>query len=435
MGAVDRGADASDRTLATTLKGEQTAGNSQDLRPGAVMVLEQRSAIRRPRGAIFALGLAVALTGCAAPQIDAPFGGLESLTAAGASSSAPDDPARLFIIHGITKQDNDYADALVQGLASRLGLPEIKWDDRPYAVRGAIAFDDAVADINLRTYHLSDGRRERLRVSALNWSPLTESIKQHQFASDDRISRALINADIKVDVINDGLSDAVLYEGKYGTVMRRGVMIGLCAFLDGAFVNDSCAPGVASRAEVALISESLGSYMLFDAIEALNAGRRDSPAGRPLFMRLRQFYMFANQLPLLELADLSARLGAPHSAQREAGTAKLDAFLERLREAHATMRPAARSAAPGAVSGAPAPPPLQIVAFTDPNDLLSYEISRANLAENGAAPTTYSASNVLYPVAISYFGVFANPLTAHTGYSSNPEVLDLVICGASGCAK
>jgi hypothetical protein len=91
----------------------------------------------------------------------------------------------------------------------------------------------------------------------------------------------------------------------------------------------------------------------------------------------------------------------------------------------------ALAVAPEAVSS----PPLEIVAFTDPNDLLSYKISRATLAEAGATPASYSASNVLYPVAPSYFGVFADPLTAHTGYSSNAEVLDLVICGAVGCRK
>jgi hypothetical protein len=399
------------------------------------MVLDQRGARRRSYGAVIALWVTAALAGCTAPQIDSPFGGLQSLTAAQASSPAPDDPARLFIIHGMTAQSNDYADALVRGLAERLGLPEFKFHDKPYAVHGAIAFDGAIANINLRTYNLSDGQRDRLRVSALNWSPLTESIKQHQFAADDQIPRALINGDIKVKVLNDGLSDAVLYEGKYQTVMRRGVMIGLCAFLDGELVNDSCAPNVASHSEVALISESLGSYMLLDAIEALNAGRPNSPAGQPLFTRLRRFYMFANQVPLLELADLNPRVGAAHLALSEAGTSKLDAFLELVRKAHATMRPAARMTASGGMSGTPMPPPLQIVAFTDPNDLLSYEINRADLAEAGAAPSAYSASNVLYPVATSYFGLFANPLTAHTGYATDAEVLDLVVCGAAGCGK
>ena len=370
-------------------------------------------------GALCAIALAAGLFGCATPQIEGSFAGLQSLTAA----DAPGDPARLFIIHGMTAQTDDYADALVQGLETRLGLSDKGATpiDQPYPVAGAIAYDGADPFVNVRTYRLYDGGQERLRISALNWSRLTESIKQHQFRRDDAIERALINGDIKVHVVNDGVGDAALYLGTYQPVMRRGVMIGLCAFLDGTFQSDRCtATTTRSSAPVALISESLGSYMLLDAIEALDT-KPNSAAGRPLFLRMRDFYMFANQVPLLELADLrppAAR--AALATEAPAGSAKFEAFLARIRKMHAAK-------APGA--------PLQIVAFTDPNDLLSYRISRYNLFENGAAPSSYHAANVLYPVAPAYFGLFADPLKAHTGYSSDAGVLDLVTCGTTGCAK
>ena len=142
----------------------------------------------------------------------------------------------------MTTTQDDYADGLVRGLASRLGLPGFQFDDDHRAVPGAVSFGGESADINLRVYHLSDGGGERMRVTALNWSPLTASVKQHQFASDNALPRATINGLIKTGVINDGLGDATLYLGSYQTVMRRGVMMGLCAFLDGAFVNDRCIP-------------------------------------------------------------------------------------------------------------------------------------------------------------------------------------------------
>jgi hypothetical protein len=75
------------------------------------------------------------------------------------------------------------------------------------------------------------------------------------------------------------------------------------------------------------------------------------------------------------------------------------------------------------------------VAFTDPNDLLSYELRRENYREADADPHAFRTTNVLYPNTPDWFGLFANPLPAHTGYSSNPEVLDLVVCGAAGCGK
>ena len=390
------------------------------------MIWTGRARRRRVAWAAFALGAAA--YGCASPQIDHPFDGLNALAPA---SSPQSDPARLFVVHGMTTTQDDYADGLVRGLASRLGLPGFQFDDDHRAVPGAVSFGGESADINLRVYHLSDGGGERMRVTALNWSPLTASVKQHQFASDNALPRAAINGLIKTGVINDGLGDATLYLGSYQTVMRRGVMMGLCAFLDGAFVNDRCIPTATAHGPVALISESLGSYMLFDAIEGLNRGHADLPAGEPLFSRLRLFYMFANQIPLLELAELKPRPGAPAAAP-SIESAKLNAFLDRVRRWRETR--AARP--PTGVGPEAAPPePLEIVAFTDPNDLLSYELSRRNYRLAGEDPHAFETSNVLYPNATAWLGLFADPLTAHTGYSDDPEVLDLVACGAGGCGR
>jgi hypothetical protein len=380
-----------------------------------------------------ALALASIAAGCAAPQIDHPFDGLKAL----ASLNEPQgDPIRLFIVHGMTTTQNDYADGLVSGLGGRLGLSRIEYHDEPHSVPGAVSFGGESADINLRVYHLSNDGEERLKVTALNWSPLTASVKQHQFGSDNALPRAAINGLIKTGVINDGLGDATLYLGSYQAVMRRGVMIGLCAFLEGELVNDHCIPTAAAHGPVALISESLGSYMLFDAIEALNRADANSPAGEPLFSRLRQFYMFANQIPLLELAELRPRPGAPTAAP-SLESAKLSAFLDRVRRWRGARFRAPRRSEGAAPEIAPpeTPPPLEIVAFTDPNDLLSYELNRRNYRGEGADPHAFETSNVLYPNATAWLGLFADPLTAHTGYSSDPEVLDLVACGAAGCVK
>ena len=160
---------------------------------------------------------------------------------------------------------------------------------------------------------------------------------------------------------------------------------------------------------MALISESLGSYMLFDAIEGLNRGRVNSPAGEPLFSRLRLFYMFANQIPLLELAELKPRPGAPgsrsvhrkHQAQR----------VPRSRAPLAGDRAAARPPTGVGPEAAPPETPLEIVAFTDPNDLLSYELSRRNYRLAGEDPHAFETSNVLYPNATAWLGLFADPLS------------------------
>ena len=43
--------------------------------------------------------------------------------------------------------------------------------------------------------------------------------------------------------------------------------------------------------------------------------------------------------------------------------------------------------------------PLQIVASTNPNDLLSYQLRLADLPPDGSTPPAYQPANVLYPNA------------------------------------
>jgi hypothetical protein len=264
---------------------------------------------------------------------------------------------------------------------------------------------------------------ERVRVAALNWSPLTEGIKLQQFQADGQVSRAVINDEIKTKLVDDGLSDAVLYLGKYKRVMSDGVMIGLCSFLDGWMVGKRCVPRRQSQSDVVLVSESLGSMMLLDAIDRLK--RQGDRSGEPqLIQRMRRFYMFANQLPLLELRS--------KGGQTKERT-QFQLFLDEVQAVHA--RALQLNTADRALGAAPTtpPPPLQVVAFTDPNDLLSYDLGPKNLDPSGRPELGYSLSNVLYPVAQSWFGLFANPIKAHTGYATDPEVLRLVTCGAAGC--
>ncbi len=355
------------------------------------------------------------LAGCAAPIISHDFPGIDSLPLQTATPNPASDPARLFVIHGMTNHDPNYSDKLVEALAARLGLVEVEPTNKLIPVPGAVIVDGKPAAINLRAYALSANGAERLRVTALTWSPLTAPLKHKQFSTDDELPRVPINGAIKRDVIDDGLCDAVLYVGSYGEVMRRAVKMALCEFLDGRFANDDCAAPASSRTPVAFIAESLGSSMLFDGIEAL----RKTPARQSMLERTQLLFMFANQLPLLQLSDVKPT-SATFQAQASLApvASKLDRFLR--------SRMAARQAVVGGAPAAQAP--IEVVAFTDPSDLLSYPLEHDN------APND-QVINVIYPVATRWLGLFANPLKAHTGYDSDAKVLSLVVCGSAGCAN
>jgi hypothetical protein len=72
--------------------------------------------------------------------------------------------------------------------------------------------------------------------------------------------------------------------------------------------------------------------------------------------------------------------------------------------------------------------PLSLVAFSDPNDLLSYRIRPDDTAVVG---TGTAVVNVITSNADAYFDYVENPYPAHTGYNRNTDALRLPLGGSS----
>lgn len=74
----------------------------------------------------------------------------------------------------------------------------------------------------------------------------------------------------------------------------------------------------------------------------------------------------------------------------------------------------------------------RLVAFSDPNDLLSYAIPQSFLEEHIDSRLCPSLTNVILNVAkvnTLLGGEFANPLTAHTEYDADATVVNLISYG------
>jgi hypothetical protein len=70
---------------------------------------------------------------------------------------------------------------------------------------------------------------------------------------------------------------------------------------------------------------------------------------------------------------------------------------------------------------------ISIVAFTDPNDLLSYLIPPKDQAILGTGATLV---NVITSNACALFGFVENLLPAHAAYNQSPDVLKLLFAGS-----
>lgn len=337
---------------------------------------------------LFPILLACAmLVGCSSmpyrpAQADGAFPGLVDFVA-----TAPGRSVDVLLVHGMCTHDVRWADATVAQLGGALKAQTIS------ASRTAAADGIEIAE---RTIALRQGE---LRVKALIWSPLTSPLKrQLDYDRSDRLPlvRAKLNARAKDLLMNDCLPDALIYQG----VSRDAIQQRMAQAIQRATA------GAAPDAPLLVLSSSLGSKILFDTL------LRMAREAQPTIERLAYLVMAANQIPLLALADQQA-VGAAGALAAPVPDS-LQALL-RKRRAPASPRSAQQ---------------LTLVAFSDPNDLLTYTLERERYAGLGV-----NVVNVLVSNAPTWFGLVERPDRAHAHYLFNPDVARMAACGQPRSAR
>ena len=265
---------------------------------------------------------------------------------------------------------------------------------------------------------------------------------------------------LKSEIMEWGLSDAVIATSQYRTVLRQAVREALQITSRDAIAaappalaaaGTSSAGGSSAipdnyRYRFVFITESLGSYVISDALDslvtptpvpAISASIGDANAsGYAEQMRAAKFaicgatqvHMLANQLALLRLSELSvAAAGTPVAANAETGADTVGGASSATSHAHffrGCQGGAWKASHPqnGVAYGA-----WQVVAYHDPNDLLSYYTSDKPGAIGAANIETTNVVVPYAPVWIPF--VLGNPITAHTGQAKVPAIMDLLACG------
>lgn len=334
----------------------------------------------------------------------AAFPGIATVVAAGAGR-----PVDVLLVHGMCTRDAAWAEDRIDRIAGAVAAhaPDIP-AARPDA--GGIRVIE-------QTRQLAGGT---VRFHALLWSPLTAPLKRQldydrtgtptDCAADAtcRPARALVNGMVKDRLLDDCLSDVIIYEGMAGAAIRARMVEAVMRVLDSQPEAD---------VPLVVVAESLGSKMLFDALNAMLDSPRPAlrDAGRRAARRLGLLFMAGNQLPLLGLG--AQPLDDARAASSPAGDA-LQRFLDLRRRADERA---------GAIGR------LTVVALSDPNDLLSYQLLPARYAERNVA-----VADVLVSNAPAWFGLIENPVTAHLGYLEHDGVGTLIACGfptMTGCRR
>jgi hypothetical protein len=274
-------------------------------------------------------------------------------------------------------------------------------------------------------------KAQTLSVTFILWSPMTAvwktQLPEDSPGADPERSfpyrRASLNNTLKTQLMNDCLADAVVYSGVNGDAIRTQMQQVVCASLGGKWTAGKPCDFAGSPLPrpLAIVTESLGSKFLFDAVRAIWANASEgSDQQAALAERLATIdvvYLLANQLPILDTAGTvpgTTQGRLPLTAPAADGTSapsSLGEFLGILKQARSK------------VSRTSVPPPT-VVAFTDPNDLLSYR-----LLPNMVGTPTATLINVMVSNDVTYFNWLEDPLTAHCGYAWNPNVISLVALG------
>jgi hypothetical protein len=359
-----------------------------------------------------------------------PFPGIQPFLAAQdalppiAEDNAERPEVKVLYVHGIGTHAPGHGTALRQNLATSLGL-EIR---APRAKRIVIANRDYpdrdLGEINIT--RLTDTERRRdLLFYELTWSPITQPDKEilaFDKEQDYVLRRAAVNQAMRT-FVNDIAPDPLAYSGEKRGPILASVVQGICWMTSRSWGElpeltenlacDADLPGIGSRVDLddfVVITHSLGSRATLDAMQALtNLPVTEDPRLRQIAENFRdreiQVFMLSNQLPLLE---------AGREGQQVTG--QIDAYC-----GPAPERPGRFFAE------------TQIIAFSDPNDVMSYpvpDLFAERFIESRLCPSVTNVTINVAPVnSLLGIGEVANPLGAHTGYGADERVAALMAQG------
>jgi hypothetical protein len=261
----------------------------------------------------------------------------------------------------------------------------------------------------------------------LTWSGITEPEKallEYDNSGEHTFRRANLNDAMK-SFSNSHISDPLIYLGRSQEKIQVAVAQSLCWLLSDDW------EGLAERSEgyydpsrrdylkeidddYAFLSHSLGSRVLTDSLERVARVVAERAPADPGVRRIRDdlrdkvfpVYMLSNQLLLLQLGREKPAVTRQFVDYCEPGGAKVG---ERLFKR------------------------LNVVAFSDPNDLLSDAVppdSVDQYMDSRLCPTMVNVSlNVAKVKDVLGLGQIANPLAVHTEYDNDERVIDLITHG------
>ena len=334
---------------------------------------------------------------------------------------------KVLMVHGVGHHNPGYSAQLVDKLGHEMGLTVQSRHEKEIQLTDPRDPDKQLGV--LRIYHLLDtsGRRELLFYE-LTWSPITDPDKRllaYDNSGKYAYRRAELN-DMLKRFSNDTGPDPMIYLGNKRNDILTAFKQSFCWMIASDWdelprhqkaachILTEKALNHLAQDRFAVISHSLGSRITIDAMQNIAGNIAATVPDTSIEARfIRTFrtktlplFMLSNQLPLLQLG----RALPPVTGQRAAYC--------HPEGAHYRERTLTKT---------------KLIAFSDPNDLLSYAIPEDFADKYLDSRLCIEVTNVIINVAevVDLLGVgkLANPLKAHTGYDSDDRIIALIAKG------
>lgn len=358
---------------------------------------------------------------------------------------------KILMVHGIGDNRPGYSARLQDNLIGSLGLTRTSAHRKTIRLTSP-EFDQASLGKVQVSRYLNPGGRRELLFYELTWSEVTRAEKallDYDMSGHYKYRRAEANHAMK-QFVNAHAADPILYRGTAKEKILESARQATCWMLHrgwddlaanttghcndrdpAALLRGTWPPGAQ---DFVFVTHSLGSRIVVDMLQhdaersahelrVLPPGPQREHArraARALQQRTFRVYMLANQLPLLQLGR-----------QPLSSAGRIEQYC-RVQGAHYHERMIDE---------------LFILAFSDPNDLLSYALPPGfadQYLDSRLCPRVVNATvNVAPAIRVFGMGALADPIAAHTGYDDDPRVIGLMVHGignpnvaeavASGC--
>ncbi len=336
-----------------------------------------------------------------------------------------DRDVKVLMVHGVGDHQPGYASEFLDKLVHELNLNVTTQSSKNIQITDPNSISKKLGNLRISRF-LSHDLKQELLFYELTWSEITaddKKILDYDNSGEFSFKRAEVN-DLLKKFTNDTGPDPIIYLGQKRDDILRAFAQSFCWMINGDWaslpddVEKECKLlNIESlhQDSFAFVSHSLGSRIVIDGLQRIAtvlAQDSSNPKQIRLVEALKQktipIYMMSNQLPMLQLGRKVPKI---HNQRQAYCTPEGEKYQARMLKQ------------------------TSIIAFSDPNDLLSYTIPVEFVQHYLDSRLCIDVTNIQINVAPIYdvfgLGSLANPVEAHIGYDSDDRVVGLIAKGIS----